>query len=169
MFTVFVLPLLMKNTGIILRTASEFDIPAISALYSETVRNVNAADYSPEQIEVWSSSGNDSQRWKNSISEQYFVVAEIDGVTVGFCSITKEGYLDFMYVHKDYQRMGTAKALLDEIERKAMKQDNPQIYSHVSKTARRFFEKFGYIHKEDLIDVYKGVTFINALMVKDLT
>ncbi len=157
----------MQNHNITLRTAVEDDIPAIGALYTETVRNVNSIDYPAEQIDVWSLSGHDSERWKKHVAEQYFVLALIDDVIAGFGSIDPNGYLDFMYVHKDYQRMGVAKALLGEIERKAVEQKNPQIYSHVSKTARGFFEKFGYKHVRDLNDPYKGVIFINNLMVKN--
>lgn len=158
----------MKNHNITLRAAVEGDIPAIGALYSETVRNVNARDYSVEQINVWSSSGDAYEMWKNRIMGQCFMLALVDEVIAGFCSIAPDGYLDFLYVHKDYQRVGVAKTLLDEIERKAAEQNNPQIYSHVSKTAKGFFKKFGYQHKEDLIDLYKGFTFINALMVKKI-
>lgn len=157
----------MKN-NIILRTASIDDIPAIGKLYSETVRNVNSKDYSPEQIKVWSSAGDDYDMWKQRLSSQYFVIAEIQGVLAGFCSVTPTGYLDFLYVSKDHQRMGAAKNLLREIEHKAHEQKNNLIYSHVSKTAKGFFEKFGYKHERDIEDNYKGVMFINALMVKQL-
>ncbi len=56
--------------------------------------------------------------------------------------------------------------LLNEIETKARKQNNREIYSHVSKTAKGFFLKQGYEHVKDLEDPYRGVVFINALMRK---
>ena len=154
------------ESNIIIRPARLSDIDQICQLYYETVRNVNFKDYSPEQIEVWSNGGLNADNWKRKIDEQYFIVAEIDGELTGFSSIAKDGYLDFMYVSKNCQRCGVATALLNEIERNAFEQKNVQIYSHVSKTAKGFFEKMGYKHKEDLRDMYKGVLFINALMVK---
>jgi putative acetyltransferase len=150
-----------------LRTAELKDIPAIGRLYADTVRNINSKDYSPKHIKVWSASGENPDLWENRIHEQYFVIAETNNIIAGFGSIASNGYLDFMYIHKDYQRMGIAKALLDEIERKAAEQGNPQIYSHVSKTARGFFERFGYQHVRNIEDTYKGVVFINNLMVKN--
>ncbi len=153
---------------IILRTATEDDIPAIIELYQGTVRTINAPDYTPEQIDVWASGAEDLKRWSDTVHKQYFVIAEIGKSIAGFSSITPEGYLDFLYVHKDRQRMGVGSALLNEIERKALKQGNHEIYSHVSRTAKGLFEKHGYIHKEDLRDMYKGMLFINALMVKKL-
>lgn len=158
----------MKDNQIELRTAVFDDIPAIVEMYRRTVHSVNAADYTPAQIKVWADGAVNFPRWEKAIKEQYFVLAEIDGKLAGFSSIAKDGYLDFMYVSKDHQRCGVASMLLNEIERKAVEQRNPQIYSHVSKTARGFFQKMGYEHKEDIRDLYKGELFINALMVKKL-
>lgn len=159
----------MKDNQIELRTAVFDDIPAIVEMYRGTVHSVNAADYTPAQIKVWADGAVNFPRWEKAINEQYFVLAEIDGKLAGFSSIAKDGYLDFMYVSKDHQRCGVASMLLNEIERKAVEQRNPQIYSHVSKTARGFFQKMGYEHKEDIRDLYKGELFINALMVKKLS
>lgn len=158
----------MNNHIIKLRTAVFEDIPAIVEMYRATVHSVNKADYTPAQIKVWADGAINYPRWEKAIKEQYFVLAEIDGKLVGFSSIAKDGYLDFMYVSKDYQRCGIALTLLKEIERKAREQKNPEIYSHVSKTAQGFFLKMGYEHKEDIRDLYKGELFINALMVKKL-
>ncbi len=159
----------MNNHIIKLRAAVFDDIPAIVEMYRQTVHAVNTADYTPAQIKVWADGAVNYPRWEKAINEQYFVVAEIESKLAGFSSIAKDGYLDFMYVSKDYQRCGVASTLLKEIERKSEEQKNPEIYSHVSKTAKGFFLKMGYEHKEDLRDMYKGTIFINALMVKNIT
>lgn len=174
----------MNDHIIKLRTAVFGDIPAIVEMYRGTVHTVNAKDYTPAQIKVWADGAVNYPRWEKAINEQYFVIAEINTtpglkpdpslkkegnkIIAGFSSIAKDGYLDFMYVSKDYQRCGVASTLLNEIERKAREQKNPEIYSHVSKTARGFFQKMGYEHKEDIRDLYKGELFVNALMVKKL-
>ncbi|HRE09320.1 MAG TPA: GNAT family N-acetyltransferase [Ignavibacteria bacterium] len=181
---------LMNSPEINLRTAVFDDIPKIVEMYRGTVHAVNAKDYTPEQIKVWADGPVNYPRWEKAIEEQYFVLAEIDntplpsaqtvGLTdslpsqegniflAGFSSIAKDGYLDFMYVSKDFQRCGVASKLLAAIEQKAKEQNNPEIYSHVSKTAKGFFLKTGYEHREDIKDMYKGELFINALMVKKL-
>lgn len=156
----------MNDNQIKLRTAVFEDIPAIVEMYRATVHTVNAADYTPAQLKVWADGAVNYPRWEKAIKDQYFILAEIDGKLAGFSSIAKDGYLDFMYVSRDHQRCGVARTLLNEIERKAWEQKNPEIYSHVSKTARGFFLKMGYEHREDIRDVYKGELFINALMMK---
>jgi len=158
----------MNKIEIKIRTAAFADIPNIVEMYRQTVFTVNAKDYTPAQIRVWADGAVNFPRWEAAIKDQYFVMAEIRGKLAGFSSIARDGYLDFMYVSKDYQRCGVATSLLNEIERKAGEQNNPEIYSHVSKTAKGFFLKMGYVHKEDISDLYKGELFVNALMIKKL-
>lgn len=154
---------------ILIRRAVENDIPAITELFRSTIQSINSKDYTKEQIEVWSAGAENTKRWRESIEKQYFIVAEIEGIMTGFGSITTDGYLDFMYVHKDYQRVGIASALLAEIERKAAGQKNAEIYSDVSKTAKGFFEKMGYHCREVVKDkAVNGVIFENNVMVKKL-
>lgn len=174
----------MNSPNIKLRTAVIEDIPGIIEMYRQTVFTVNAKDYTPAQIKVWADGALNLQRWEAAIKDQYFVLAEEhttpglksdpslkkegSNIVAGFSSLAKEGYLDFMYVSKDFQRCGVASKLLAAIEQKAKEQKNSEIYSHVSKTAKGFFQKMGYEHKEDISDLYKGELFINALMVKKL-
>jgi putative acetyltransferase len=154
---------------ILIRSADKNDLPAITELFRSTIQTVNAKDYTKEQIEVWSSGADNAERWSQSIKNQHFIVAEIEGTLVGFGSVTPEGYLDFMYVHKNFQRVGIARSLLNEIERKAVEQKNTEIYSDVSKTAKGFFEKLGYICREVVTDkAINGVTFENYVMVKKI-
>ncbi len=154
-----------------IRKAEEKDVEGISELYYGTVRSINSKDYSEKEIEVWSSSAFNFERWKKNIAEQYFLVAEEeeeDNLIIGFSSITPEGYLDFMYVHKDFQRRGVASGLLSGIEEKASEQNNEEIYYHVSRTAKEFFEKSGYVYSGDNTETFKGVVFVNNIMIKKM-
>lgn len=154
---------------IITRRAKSEDIDKITKLYFDTVTNVNSKDYSPEEIKVWSGSAhNNNERWERAVNEQYFIVAEMNKEIVGFGSIAENGYLDFMYVHKDHQRKGIALKLLNEIESKASEQKNKEIFAYVSITARPFFEKYGYEHAGYKIVTVKGVDFRDNLMIKKL-
>jgi len=161
----------------IIRRAAEADLPAITELFAGTVRNINSKNYTEKEIRIWASGADNLNMWKKRIERQYFVVSEVYGIITGFSSIEPDGYLDFLYVHKDYQRHGFAKALLEEIERKAIEQKNTLVFIHVSKTARGFFEKHGYKYEGDEVspgfEYVNGktipvddVTFINSKMVK---
>ena len=150
------------------RQATDKDIPSIMNLFMETVRKINGKDYNEDEIEVWASAGNNAERWKSQIKEQYFIVGEFENKIVGFSSIKPNGYLDYLYVHKDYQGKGIANKLFAEIEYKARLQKNAEIFTFASKTAKSFFEKLGFIHTKDETHSYKGVNFVNSEMKKKL-
>ncbi|MCE7041925.1 GNAT family N-acetyltransferase [Dyadobacter sp. CY312] len=127
-----------------IRKAKIEDLDEIRTLFRDTVITINSENYNPEEIKVWSECYKNVSSWTRDILEQHFLVAVYDTQIVGFSSITDNGYLDFLYVHKEFQRCGIAKKLLHEIENRAKELSLMEIYSHVSKTAFLFFQKHGY-------------------------
>ena len=93
-----------------LRAYASGDCPALTALFAETVRTVNAADYTPEQIEAWVGEPVDVSAWDRSLRAHTAIVAEEAGRIVGFGDMDASGYLDRLYVHRDFQRQGIASA-----------------------------------------------------------
>ena len=157
----------MKNIEI--RIANDSDVEAITKLFYDTIQNVNCRDYPQEEIDDWSSWYADIDKWKERISQQYFIVALLNHLIVGFGSLATDGYLDLMFVHKDYQKIGIAKQLLRVIEEKAILQNNKQIYSDVSITARPFFESKGYIIEKKQLKKSREKKLVNYKMRKDLS
>ena len=109
-------------------------------LFVETVHTVCAKDYPTEQLDAWTGHM-DLERWNRSFLAHDTLVAVTDGKVVGFGDIDKTGYLDRLYVHKDYQRQGIATALCDCLE---TMHPFSCITTHASITAQPFFEKRGY-------------------------
>jgi len=149
-----------------MKQAVEEDVSQITQLFFDTIQNINIRDYSQEEIDDWSSWKADIDKWLERIQEQYFVVAEINNKIVGFSSLAKDGYLDFMFVHKDNQGQGVASALLSEIERKALEQNNNLIYSDVSITAKGFFESKGFIVESQQLKKSKQKELFYFRMIK---
>ena len=83
----------------------------------------------------------DLAAWNRSFLEHTTYVAEQDGQIVGFGDISRDGYLDRLYVHVRFQRQGIATALCDALEG-AVK--GRSIETHASITARPFFTARGY-------------------------
>lgn len=136
----------MKIMGsMTIRPLAEQDIPQMKALFRDTVLNVNARDYTEEEVEDWASCGDSDGRWKELLAENEYVGAfDGRGVLTGFASMNKDGYLHSMFVHKDFQRSGIATLLLVQVERIAQRFGADCITSEVSLTARPFFERKGY-------------------------
>ena len=85
----------------------------MARLFYDTVHAVNAADYSPEQLSAWATGEVDLAAWNASFLAHRTIVAETAGVILGFGDMDAAGYLDRLYVHKDYQRQGIATAICD--------------------------------------------------------
>lgn len=138
------------------------DLPEMLELFRETVQSINSRDYSSEQIAAWVS-GADIKKWEQTLLEHYSLVACDGDTIVGFGDIDLSGYLDRLYVHKDYQRMGVASRLLGELESVCAAE---RITTYASVTARPFFEAMGYIALRENRVIRKDVALINYLMEK---
>lgn len=151
----------LKN--IIIRDYNSEDCNNLAELFYNTVHSVNAKDYSEEQLNVWATGNIDLDQWNNSFLEHFTVVAVEDDIIVGFGDIDKTGYLDRLFVHKDYQRRGIATAICNELEKVI---NRSKITTHASITARPFFEKRGYkVIKEQEVE-RRGIVLKNYFMEK---
>ncbi|HAT2073495.1 TPA: GNAT family N-acetyltransferase [Legionella pneumophila] len=159
-----------KETHVRIREIKAEDLEAIVALFKETVHHVNAKDYTSEQLLVWAPHHihHSDNRW-NSLLDNISYLVEIDDGIVGFADITIEGYLDRLFVHKDYQRQGIASQLVKKLESLLLLRGVKKITTEASITAKPFFESMGYLAvKEQNKPRPGGVTVTNFLMEKRL-
>ena len=139
------------------------DCEAITKLFYDTVHSVNAKDYSKEQLDAWATGKIDIDVWNESFLNHYTLVAVENGEIVGFGDIDGTGYLDRLYVHKDFQNQGIATALCDRLESLVYKKS---IRTHASITAKPFFLKRGYrVVKEQQVERL-GQILTNFVMEK---
>ncbi len=151
--------------NITLRQYSPTDITAIAELFYNTVHTVNRRDYTNIQLDAWADGNIDPEKWNNSFISNITVIAETDGIIVGFGDITHDGYLDRLYVHKDYQHIGIATAICDYLESKT---NTDKITTHASITARPFFEKRGYVTVKEQQVICHDVALTNFVMEKQI-
>lgn len=125
----------------LLRKYKPDDCKILTELFYNTVHIINAKDYSEEQINAWANGNVNLSKWNSSFLTHYTIVAEIDGIIVGFGDIDKTGYLDRLFIHHNFQHKGIANAICNELEQSV---DTSKIITHVSITAKGFFEQRGY-------------------------
>ncbi len=145
----------------LIRRYETSDCKELVELFYNTVHSINAKDYTEEQLNVWATGCVDLEKWNKSLLENFAVVAIENNTIVGFGDIDKSGYLDRLYVHKDYQNKGIATAICDVLEKAY---DVDKISTHASITAKYFFEKRGYkVVKQQKVE-RKGVLLTNYVM-----
>ncbi len=147
----------------IIRKYRPEDCRKLYGLFYDTVHAVNIKDYTSEQVNAWAPDDTEPEKWSRSFSEHFCLVAETDKTVIGFGDIDKTGYLDRLYVHKDYQRQGVATVLCDELEQAVP----GKVITHASVTARPFFEKRGYqVVREQRVE-RRGILLVNFVMEKN--
>lgn len=158
----------MSAASIRIRLAELSDIPNIQALFRETVLQVNARDYTEEQVSVWALQAELDFLWMEKLSETHFLLAILDGRLVGFGSLTTDCNIEMLYTAVDAQGKGVASRLLAELEAEARRRGYEWLVTDASLTARRVFERCGFeLLREQTVDV-RGAPFTNYKMMKGL-
>jgi putative acetyltransferase len=156
----------VQNRGI--RYYEAGDAPEIVRLFFETVRSVNRADYSDEQLEAWAAGVPDPEEWHARMAGRRTLVAEEGGEVVGFAELEYDGRLDMLYVRKDAVGRGVGRRLYEAVEREARGQGLGWIFTEASITARPFFEQQGFrVVREQMVS-RRGVSMTNFVMEKEL-
>ena len=138
------------------------DLEEIIALFKETVLCVNRKDYAQNQVEAWANRA-EPTRWSVSLQKHLTYVAVENGMITGFGDMDENGYLDRLFVHKDFQGMGIATAICDRLERET---ECGSFLVNASITARPFFERRGYnVIKSQEVEI-DGVLLTNYVMKK---
>ena len=114
-----------------LRAYQSGDLPAILNLVRDTVHTVCARGYTRAQLDAWAPAELDAAAWDASLLAHQTLVAEENGSIIGFADLAEDGYLDRLYVHRDWQGRGVASALCDALPGARV--------TRASLTARPFF------------------------------
>ncbi|GMU19721.1 MAG: hypothetical protein AMXMBFR12_09130 [Candidatus Babeliales bacterium] len=142
------------------------DFNTVVTLFKEAVATINIKHYTSEQIATWTTIN--LERWQASLEKNITLVAEVDGIIVGFGDLRHEGYLDRLYVHKEYQARFIALKIFKALEQKARELGLEKITTDCSITAKIPAERMGFkVIKEQVVEK-RGIKFINYHMEKKL-
>ena len=151
---------------ITIRDYVEGDARSLWELFYNTIRNVNIRDYSQVEVEAWASASQDPKLWEKRMKDICPFVAEIDEVAVGYADLQPGGLIDHFFCHYEYQRQGVGRALMEHIFTVGEARGIARYYSEVSKTAKPFYERFGFsVVSEQTLDT-GGQKLKNFLMEK---
>ncbi len=148
----------------IIRSYKQTDCVGMYALFCDTVRAVNCADYTEEQLAALTSADISLEEWDRAFTENYTVVALENGNMIGFGEVDKTGRIEKLFVHKDFLRRGIGSAICDMLEQNFWE---GKITVHSSITAKPFFESRGYTVVKEQFAVCNGVRLTNFVMEKE--
>lgn len=120
------------------------DAQAVAELHADTIRRVNAAHYSPEQIAPWAGRTS-AERFVASMDRFVRFVEDVDGAILGFSDYTPaNAQLTGLYVSADHQGEGVGRSLYEAIEADARSRGLERLWLEATLTAVPFYEAMGF-------------------------
>ena len=140
------------------------DAVGLLELFRVTIQRVNAVDYSPDQIRAWASDQISLADWTHRFAGRFTIVAELDGVVVGFTDMETDGHIDRFFVSSSHQRCGIGRSLLSALVDEAHRIGLVKLFTEASITALPFFEAHGFRVLVEQLVLCRGVEFMNYCM-----
>ena len=152
-----------------LRPILPADIPFLAAIFSASIEDLTADDYSEEQRAAWAAAADDMGEFAARLSSQLVLVATVADAPVAFISLKGPDHIDMLYVHPGVARQGIATLLCDAIERLAAARGAAQLTVDASDTAVLFFDRRGFEPQQRNMAMVGGEWLGNTRMIKRLT
>jgi putative acetyltransferase len=133
-------------------------------VFFTAIRNVCCKHYEPHQVEAWAPNNFDPIIWKNRMEGIRPLIAKIESKVVGYSDLQKNGYIDHFFVHGNFQSKGVGSALMECHLKNGVQLD--KLFSHVSITARPFFEHYGFKVIKSQEVIIRGVSLNNFEMAR---
>jgi N-acetylglutamate synthase-like GNAT family acetyltransferase len=173
-----------------IRLATMDDVPALRSLIDRSVRELQAGDYSPEQIAgaLGTVFGVDTRL----IADGTYFVAEVDGQMAGCggwskrktlfgsdrAAVRDDDLLDPLvdaakirafFVHPDWARRGVGTEILEACERAAQQAGFTRFELGATLTGERLYSARGYVELERIeVPLANGVTLTVIRMAKSI-
>ncbi len=134
-----------------IRKMRQEDIIAVTRLHRNTIRTVNAVDYTPAQIKRWTGLITAPHLRRNFKFKLRYVAEDTDGTIAGIMNMSTSGTtLTRLFVHPRYRGTGVGSKLIKKAESIAREKGHKEIQLKSTKSAVTFYEKYGYhrvLHK----------------------
>ncbi|MGV3667497.1 MAG: GNAT family N-acetyltransferase [Leptospira bouyouniensis] len=150
------------------RIGNIHDLFQLQELFIESITNVCNKDYTDAQIKKWASGSGDEKRWEEIINQQLVILAEFNQTIIGFGTLDRQNCIDLLYVSSKYLRLGIAKQIYYRLEEFALNRKAKKLISHVSITAKPFFESLGFVMISENVIKRDDVKFTNYTVEKNI-
>lgn len=158
---------------ILIRVASEIDVPGIRRAIRSSIEGLAVKDYSEDILQSWgvdNERAREKQRSAIRDGRELTWVAVNGDTIVGFSALSPAtAELRAVYVTAEVARKGIGTLLLQEVEAKARSLGLARLHMHSSLTAVPFYERYGYVNLgEQIHTLGSGVQMRSISMAKTL-
>ncbi len=154
----------MTGNEMLVREMQADDADLLERVMYDAVHIGAAGAYSSEQRAAWLPAPPTGPAWRDRLFGQTCLVAEVEGVVLGFMTLSGDGLIDLAFVHPDHIGRGVAYALYQAVLEQAKAFKIPCLRTEASLMAKPFFTRQGWhVVKQQKVDCH-GVQLTNFLM-----
>jgi putative acetyltransferase len=124
------------------------DAAMVAEIFRASILDLTGEDYNKAQQEAWASVADDEEAFAQKFGSRLALVATMEGSPVGFASLAGRDKIDMLYVHPAAAGHGVGAMLADALEKLAAARGATKLAVDASDSARRFFEKRGYVAQQ---------------------
>lgn len=144
------------------------DAPLLAEIFSASIEELAAEDYSPEQVHAWIAAAADEAAFGRRLAARLTLVATHGGEPVGFAALEGTERVDLLYVHPAVAGQGVGFLLLDALEKLAVARGAGKLRAEVSDNALDFFTRNGFRPQQRNTVRMGGEWLSNTTMEKPL-
>ncbi len=133
----------MSPASFILREYQSADLPAVTAVYREAVREIAPVLYSPAQVRAWAKFAEGGELGA-AMAQGYRLVVESDAGVEAFALLDPPDYVSLLYCRARASRHGHASRLLGALEVEARRRGIVRVHTAASLISHPFFLRRGY-------------------------
>ena len=152
----------------IVRDATNADVHALAAVFTDAVRIAGPSEYTPVQVEAWVAAADDPAAFGGRVLANRTFIAEDEGEPVGFASVASDGHVAMLYVCGSSQGRGVGGQLLAAALAAAVEAGADRAYSEASVFSLPVFVRAGFSEVGVESVEVRGARFERWLMEKPL-
>lgn len=149
--------------------ASASDLPLMQRLFYQTVAIYGSKIFTKSEIKEYSKLARNNAYWKKKFISDFVYNAKLNGEIIGSFLLNKDGTIDYIFVHQNYQGHGIAMDLYETLEKVAKDFKIKILKTKVNKITKTFFEKKGYTIVKNVKKSNDGKEVIVYTGVKDIS
>ncbi|MFA6961109.1 MAG: GNAT family N-acetyltransferase [Opitutaceae bacterium] len=151
-----------------MRAYQAADLPAVAAVYRESVRQIAPAFYTHEQVEAWAVFADGTGEMEKMMAQGFRLVIESDAGIEAFALLDPADYISLLYCRGRASRRGFASQLLTVLEAEARLLGVERVHTAASLVSHPLFLRHGYtVDHPERVERH-GVVFDRYRMSKQL-
>jgi putative acetyltransferase len=146
------------------------DASVLAQIMFRSVRVAARADYSLEQVNAWLPGRPTEESVERRVGDgrRVWVATDAHGQGVGYVDLEPDGHIDHLFCVPEAVGHGVGSRLYEAVEQAASEWGLSRLFVEASESARRLFEKKGFVVQERCVKTLRGVPIHNYSMSKEL-